>query len=191
MRLGRTRGSAPTIIPSLIMGSRNHRPCGGHVAFLSLGSNLGDTRQHLRSAHRALAAAGVLIEEASPYYATEPVDFEEQPWFLNQIIRVRTDLTPMQLLESCLRTEMEQDRQRGIAKGPRTLDIDVLLYDDLVLQDRRLQIPHPRMHLRRFVLEPLAVMAPGVVHPVLQETMTSLLSRCQDASQVQRLEETG
>ena len=162
----------------------------GHVAFLSLGSNRGDTWLHLRTARQALTALGVSVEEVSACYATEPVDFKDQPWFLNQVIRVRTDLTPMELLQACLRTEHEQGRRREIAKGPRTLDIDILLYDDLILQAPQLEIPHPQIPLRRFVLEPLAALAPDKVHPVLQETVAMLLARCQDPSRVQRLEET-
>jgi len=162
----------------------------GHVAFLSLGSNVGDTRHHLRAARHALAALGVSVEEASPCYVTEPVDFKDQPWFLNQVIRVRTDLTPKKLLEACLRTEHEQGRRRDTAKGPRTLDIDILLYDDLILLDPELQIPHPRIPWRRFVLEPLAALAPEKMHPILRDTFERLLARCQDSSRVERLEES-
>jgi 2-amino-4-hydroxy-6-hydroxymethyldihydropteridine diphosphokinase len=176
--------------PSPVMGSQSHSPGKGHVAFLSLGSNLGDTRHHLKAAREALAALGVSVEEASPCYSTEPVDFKDQPWFLNQVIRVRTDLTPMELLRACLRTEHEHGRQREIAKGPRTLDIDILLYDDLILEHSQLKIPHPRIPLRRFVLEPLAALAPDKMHPVLRDTLGRLLERCQDTSQVQRVEET-
>jgi len=171
------------------MGHQDHSSK-GHVAFLSLGSNVGDTRRHLKAARHALAALGVSVEEASAFYATEPVDFKDQPWFLNQVIRVSTDLTPTELLQACLRTEHEQGRRRDTAKGPRTLDIDILLYDDLILQDPELQIPHPRIPLRRFVLEPLAVLAPNEMHPVLQDTFGSLLAKCQDPSRVERLEES-
>jgi 2-amino-4-hydroxy-6-hydroxymethyldihydropteridine diphosphokinase len=133
---------------------------------------------------------GVVVEEASPLYVTEPVDFKDQPRFLNQVIRVRTNLKPRELLAVCLRVEDQQGRRREVVKGPRTLDIDVLLYDDLTLVDPELQIPHPRLPLRRFALEPLAVLAPKVVHPVLRETFESLLAKCPDPSRVERLEET-
>lgn len=173
------------------MGSQSYTPENGHIAFLSLGSNLGDTRHHLQAARKALAALGVREEEVSACYMTEPVDFKDQPWFLNQVIRVRTDLTPMELLQACLRTEHEQGRRRDVAKGPRTLDIDILLYDDLILQDPpRLQIPHPRIPFRRFVLKPLASLAPDKMHPILQDTFERLLERCQDPSRVERLEES-
>jgi 2-amino-4-hydroxy-6-hydroxymethyldihydropteridine diphosphokinase len=187
---GRTRGSAPTFIPLLIMESEGPISGKGHVAFLSLGSNVGDTRHHLKAAHQALGALGVSVEEVSAFYASEPVDFKDQPWFLNQVIRVRTDLTPTELLRACLRTEYEQGRRRDIAKGPRTLDIDILLYDDLILEGPELQIPHPRIPLRRFVLEPLAALEPNKIHPVLQDTLGSLLAKCQDNSRVERLEES-
>jgi 2-amino-4-hydroxy-6-hydroxymethyldihydropteridine diphosphokinase len=161
-----------------------------HVAFLSLGSNLGDTRQHLKAARDALAVSEVSVEEVSACYATEPVDVKDQPWILNQVVRVCTDLSPIELLEVCLKTEQERGRQRTIARGPRTLDIDILLYDDLILQDPQLQIPHPRIPLRRFVLEPLAFLAPNKIHPVLKETFKELLSKCPDTSRVDRLEES-
>jgi len=168
----------------------NHTPGKEHVAYLSLGSNVGDTRHHLKVARQVLATLGMSVEKASACYATEPVDFKDQPWFLNQVIRVRTDLAPMELLQACLRTEREQGRRRDVAKGPRTLDIDILLYDDLILQDPELQIPHPRIPLRRFVLEPLAALAPNKIHPVLQDTLRNLLAKCQDNSRVERLEES-
>ena len=171
------------------MGNHSHTTH-GHVAFLSLGSNVGNTRYHLKAARQALAALGVSVEEASACYATEPVDFKDQPWFLNQVIRVHTDLAPMELLQACLRTEQEQGRCRDVAKGPRTLDIDILLYDDLILQDPELQIPHPQIPLRRFVLEPLAALAPKKVHPILRNTFERLLAKCPDPSRVERLEES-
>ena len=174
----------------LIMESQSPTFGKRHVAFLSLGSNLGDTRRHLKAARQALVALGVRVEAVSSCYATEPVDFKDQPWFLNQVIRVRTDLAPMELLQACLKAEHEQGRRRKIVKGPRTLDIDILLYDDLILQDPELQIPHPGIPLRRFVLEPLAALAPDTMHPVFQDTLGRLLARCKDTSQVQRLEET-
>jgi len=168
--------------------ARSHEK--GHVAFLSLGSNLGDTRIYLKAARQTLVALGVTVEDVSSFYATEPVDFKDQPWFLNQVIRVRTDLTPLELLRVCLRIETEHGRRREIAKGPRTLDIDILLYDDLILDDPQLKIPHPRILSRRFVLEPLAALAPDMVHPVVQDTLGRLLARCQDTAQVRRVEET-
>lgn len=169
------------------MANQSH---GSHVAFLGLGSNLGDRRHYLRMARQALAALGMSVEEISPCYSTEPVDFKDQPWFLNQVIRVRTDLTPMELLQACLKTEWEQGRRRETAKGPRTLDIDILLYDDLIVRNAQLEIPHPGIPWRRFVLEPLAALAPDSVHPLLQDTFASLLAKCRDTSLVRQLEET-
>jgi len=172
------------------MGTQSHTAQKRHVAFLSLGSNVGDTRHHLESAREELMTLGVATEEASPLYATEPVDFKDQPWFLNQVIRVHTILTPMELLEVCSRVEDMHLRQREIPKGPRTLDIDILLYDDLIVEHPQLQIPHPQIPLRRFVLEPLATLVPEEMHPVLHDTFRNLLAKCQDRAQVQRLEET-
>lgn len=162
-----------------------------HVAFLSLGSNIGDRRGHLKTACQELEALGVRVEEASPCYETEPVGFKDQPWFLNQVVRVSTDLAPRELLQACLMTEQRHGRRRDVDQGPRTLDLDILLYDDLILQDSQIEIPHPRMASRRFVLEPLAALAANWRHPVLGVTFAALLARCPDASQVRRLEETG
>jgi len=172
------------------MESEGHILGKRHVAFLSLGSNVNDAQNHLKTAHQTLTTLKVSVQESSACYSSEPVDFKDQPWFLNQVIQVCTDLTPMELLQACLRTERERGRRRDVAKGPRTLDIDILLYDDLILDDPELQIPHPRIPLRRFVLEPLAALAPNKIHPVLQDTLRNLLAKCQDNSRVERLEES-
>ena len=175
-------------LDSIVMGSQN-RSTKGHVAFLSLGSNVGDTRHHLKAARRALAALGVSLEDTSACYATEPVDFKEQEWFLNQVLLVSTALDPMQLLQVCLKIEKEMGRERRVAKGPRSIDIDVLLYQGLVLRSQALTIPHPRLHLRRFVLQALAALAPELIHPLLQKPMIELLLGCSDTAQVRQLED--
>src|SRR5262245_31560995 len=174
----------------LVMETQSNTTHKRHVAFLSLGSNVGDTRHHLESARQELMTLGVTTETASPLYATEPVDFKDQPWFLNQVIRVHTTLTPMELLEVCSKIEDKHLRQREIPKGPRTLDIDILLYDDLIVEHPQLRIPHPQIQWRRFVLEPLASLVPDERHPVLHDTFRNLLAKCQDRARVQRLEES-
>jgi 2-amino-4-hydroxy-6-hydroxymethyldihydropteridine diphosphokinase len=133
---------------------------------------------------RFLAKAGIEIVRASSIYSTEPVDFQNQSWFLNQVVRARTQLRPFDLLGECLRVESLLGRQRTIAKGPRSLDVDILLYEDWVVEETGLTIPHPRLHLRRFVLVPLIEIEPQLVHPVLHEPIASMLERCQDQAQV-------
>ncbi len=155
-----------------------------HHAYLSLGSNLGDRAAHLEFGLSGLEAAGIRCERSSSLYETEPVGFLDQPWFLNVVVRVETRCPPSELLECCLKVERARGRRRSFQNGPRTLDIDILLYDDLVLDEPGLSVPHPRMEQRRFVLEPLAEIASGVYHPVLMKTIRSLLDSCPDPSSV-------
>ena len=136
--------------------------------FLALGSNLGDRQNNLESAIVALEAAGVSIVQRSALYETEPQDFKDQPWFLNMALEVETACFPIQLLAVLQRIEREMGRIRGreaVPKGPRTIDIDILLYGKTVLEVPQLAIPHPRMSERRFVLEPLLEIAPDLRHP--------------------------
>lgn len=125
-------------------------------AFLGLGSNVGDRLRNLRFALHSLQIAGVEMQGASPVYATEPVGCRDQDVFLNVALEVGTSLEPRELLELCRETEDRAGRERGVHHGPRTLDIDILFYEDVVLKEPLLMIPHPRMTERRFVLEPLA-----------------------------------
>lgn len=137
--------------------------------FLALGSNLGDRRQNLESALAALGVGGVRIVQRSAFYETEPQEFKEQPWFINMVVETETSFFPIQLLTLLQRIEREMGRIRGreaVPKGPRTIDIDILLYGKTVLDMPQLTIPHPRMSERRFVLEPLTEIAPDLRHPV-------------------------
>ena len=138
-------------------------------AFLGLGSNLGDRQKNLELAMAALEAAGLRIIQRSPVYETEPQDFKDQPWFLNMALEVETVCFPIQLLTLLKRIERDMGRVRGreaVLKGPRTIDIDILLCGKTELNTAQLTIPHPRMAERRFVLEPLLEIAPDARHPV-------------------------
>ncbi|MBZ5655532.1 MAG: 2-amino-4-hydroxy-6-hydroxymethyldihydropteridine diphosphokinase [Acidobacteriia bacterium] len=144
------------------------------LVYLSLGSNVGDRAANLRAAIERLAEAGT-VRARSVFYETEPVDFRDQPWFLNCVIALETSKPPRDLLAHALAIEEGMGRQRTRDKGPRTIDIDILLFGDRVIDEPGLKIPHPAMHERRFVLEPLAEIAPGVLHPTIKQTARQLL----------------
>ena len=146
-----------------------------HRVYLSLGTNLGDREANLRA---ALDRLGVL--RVSPIYETEPTDLPGQPWFLNLAAEADTPLFPRQLLARTQRIERELGRVRTVPKGPRTIDIDILLFGDTVIHTTELEIPHPRMAGRRFVLHPLADLAPGLRHPVTGLTVREMLAKLPD-----------
>jgi 2-amino-4-hydroxy-6-hydroxymethyldihydropteridine diphosphokinase len=143
------------------------------LAYLSLGSNLGDRENHLRDAIARLVPYGRIIALSS-FYETEPVDFTNQPWFLNCAVALQITKSPAQLMEVVLRIESEMGRQRTEKKGPRTIDIDILLFGDAIVNTPELTIPHPAMQERRFVLQPLAEIAPDARHPALKKTVREL-----------------
>jgi 2-amino-4-hydroxy-6-hydroxymethyldihydropteridine diphosphokinase len=144
------------------------------LVYLSLGSNMGDRAAHLRVAIERLAEAGT-VTAMSGLYETEPVDFQDQPWFLNCAVALETVKTPRELLAHALAIEEGMGRRRTRGQGPRTIDIDILLFGDRVIDEPGLKVPHPAMHERRFVLEPLAEIAPGVLHPAIKKTARQLL----------------
>jgi 2-amino-4-hydroxy-6-hydroxymethyldihydropteridine diphosphokinase len=150
----------------------------GVTAYIGLGANLGDSAATLRAALRALAALPDILEcVASPFYRSAPVD-ATGPDFVNAVARLRTTLAPLDLLDALQALELEHGRARPYRNAPRTLDLDLLLYDDLRLDTPRLTLPHPRMHERAFVLLPLRDLAPGMM--LHQETLDGLLARCGD-----------
>ena len=143
------------------------------IVYLSLGSNLGDRQANLRNAIGSLLELGNVVEVSS-YYETEPVGFTDQPWFLNCAVAVRTELIPREFLAGIQAIEKSMGRQRTQPKGPRTIDIDILLFGAQTINTPALTVPHPAMAERRFVLEPLAEIAPDVMHPKLRKTVRAL-----------------
>ena len=150
--------------------------------FLGLGSNLGDRETAIAGAVERLAARGFRATLRSSLWLTEPVGGPPQGLFLNAVVGGETKLGPEALLEACLATEREMGRVRAERNGPRTIDVDILFYGSDRRDGPRLAIPHPRLAERRFVLAPLAEVAPGLVHPVLGTTAAELLARCPDPS---------
>jgi len=163
------------------------------LVYLSLGSNVGDREAQLRDAQVRLGAAGRVIAVSS-LYETEPVEFTQQPWFLNRALALETSKTPQQLMSQILGIEEKMGRRRVQKKGPRFIDIDILLFNDTTLSDEAadstgLTIPHPAMHQRRFVLEPLAEIAPEVLHPVFKKPIRELRDALPAGQAVKRLSE--
>jgi 2-amino-4-hydroxy-6-hydroxymethyldihydropteridine diphosphokinase len=143
--------------------------------YLGFGSNIGDREENIRRAIEILQAEGVKLLRLSSFYETEPIGFEKQRWFLNAAGEFETDLFPRQLLHRMQRIERELGRRRAVVNGPRTIDIDILLFGESVMKTGELEIPHPRFRERRFVLAPLAELNPDLRDPVSRRTMAELL----------------
>jgi 2-amino-4-hydroxy-6-hydroxymethyldihydropteridine diphosphokinase len=154
--------------------------------YLSLGSNMGDRAANLQSAIEDLSHLGE-IAAVSAFYETEPIEFTDQPWFLNCAVALDTEKTPAQILTALLEIERTMGRLRTKQKGPRTIDLDILLFGDSSVNTAALTIPHPAMHERRFVLEPLAEIAPDARHPILDKTVRELRDSLPPGQAVRRV----
>ena len=144
------------------------------TVYLSLGSNIGNRAANLRQAMERLRDLGTIVA-ASSLYETDPVEVQQQPMFLNCALAMKTEFTPRQFLSQILALEQSMGRRRTQLKGPRTIDIDVVFFGDAVVDTPELTIPHPAMHQRRFVLEPLVEIAPDAIHPVFKRSIRELL----------------
>ena len=149
------------------------------TVYLSIGSNIGDREAHLREAVARLEQAGVQVLRRSSIFETEPQNVKDPGWFLNAVVEAETELFPMQLLARTQAIERDLGRRRLKSGAPRTIDIDILLYGNFAIHTPHLEIPHPRMTARRFVLEPLAQIAPGLRHPLTGRTVREMLGEIQ------------
>ena len=152
--------------------------------YLALGSNLGDRMEHLRAGLSGLEARGVRILRTASIYSTEPQGIRSQPWFLNTVAEAETESEPEDLMRDCLEVESTCQRHRDVPNGPRTLDIDIILFEDRIIGNPHLTIPHPRYTERRFVLEPLFEIAPEQMDPARKQTVRQLLETVQDTSTI-------
>jgi 2-amino-4-hydroxy-6-hydroxymethyldihydropteridine diphosphokinase len=159
------------------------------IVYLSLGSNLGDRAANLRTALDELGELGS-VDAVSSFYETEPVELAAQPWFLNCAAKLDTEKMPRQLIAGILAIEQSMGRQRRQKNGPRIIDIDILLFGTSVIDVPSLTVPHPKLHERRFVLEPLVEIAPDVRHPVFKRTMRELRDALPAGQTMRRIAET-
>ena len=161
-----------------------------HLAYIGFGSNIGDRLVHIQNAIQTLSKTeGITLQKISSLYKTDPVGYEAQAQFLNGVAAIQTSLSPLSLLHTLKDIETAVGRQHRIRWGPREIDLDILIYGDLCLRTEKLILPHPEMHLRSFVLVPLAEIAPNLVHPVFQETIQTILNRLENSKSVLKKED--
>ncbi len=160
-----------------------------HTAFIGIGSNVDNPLEHCRTVLTKIAThPDLTLVQQSQFYKTEPFGKPDQEWFVNLVVQIKTDLLPQDLLETLLKLEKEMGRERAEKWGPRIIDLDILFYDTMVLDQEGLTVPHPGIAERRFVLEPLVEMDPDWAHPLLNKTVSTLLSELRDNLQVERVE---
>jgi 2-amino-4-hydroxy-6-hydroxymethyldihydropteridine diphosphokinase len=157
------------------------------TVYIALGTNIGDRQANLAEALRRIEQSGVQISKLSSIYETEPVDYLNQPWFLNAVLEAQTDLPAAQLLATLRQIESQMGSTKPFAKGPRLIDLDILLYANGTIDTPDLQVPHPRMLQRNFVLAPLAEIAPTLRHPNWSATVSDLFAHSPDKSIVRRI----
>lgn len=155
-----------------------------HRAYISLGSNTGDRRDYLEKSLVMILKSIGNLKSKSPIYETQAWGHIHQDDFLNQVICIHTEFSPTELLRRLLQIENNLGRQRTFRYGPRTIDLDILLYDDLIVNSHELVIPHPEMHRRKFILVPIVSIAPDLIHPVFKKTMFQLTQEVEDNLQV-------
>ena len=157
--------------------------------YIGFGSNIGDRLAYIQNAiHTLSETEGITLKKVSSVYETDPVGYETQAQFLNGVAAIQTNLPPLSLLHTLKDIEASVGRQHRIRWGPREIDLDILIYGDLCLDTEKLVIPHPEMHLRGFVLAPLAEIAPALVHPVLEESIQTLLDRLDNDTSALKVE---
>ena len=155
------------------------------IVYISFGSNIEDRRKYIEDAKKELLKLKIEIVKQSSWYKTEPVGKKDQPWFLNQVVKVKTSLAPLKMLFFAKNIETKLGRVSRDPGGPREIDIDILFYNDIQISSSELVLPHPRIQDRRFVLVPLSEIDPGFMHPVLRKTMKELLKTSSDVSSVE------
>lgn len=160
------------------------------TAYIGLGSNLGDKKANCRGAIALLAKCGRVVRSSS-LYCTAPMGYTDQDDFVNAVVEIETNLSPDDLLDQCRSIEEELGRVRTVHWGPRTIDVDILLYGSVTLETAELTVPHPLLHSRRFVLAPLCEIAPLAFHPKLRKTVSELLSELGDRQRVLPCDENG
>ncbi|MBD3181449.1 2-amino-4-hydroxy-6-hydroxymethyldihydropteridine diphosphokinase [Candidatus Poribacteria bacterium] len=163
---------------------------GKNTSYIGLGSNLGDRSVNIQNALKLLDQfQHIKVETVSSMYETEPVGYECQSWFINSAAEIKTSLPPVELLRTLKHIELQMGREKTVRWGPRIIDLDILLYDQLYLNTSELVIPHPRMHQRAFVLVPLSEIAPSVVHPLINKAVSCLLRNLEDKKLIHRFSE--
>jgi 2-amino-4-hydroxy-6-hydroxymethyldihydropteridine diphosphokinase len=156
-----------------------------HIAYISVGSNIGNKLENCKKGVDSLVRSGtVTLKARSPYYKTDPVDYLNQDWFINYVIKIETSLDPFRLLKRLKSIQKDAGRiSDAVRFGPRILDLDIILYDSVLIKSESLTIPHPRMHKRRFVLKPLCDIDSGIIHPVFKKSIKFLLDLLDDKEQ--------